>query len=82
MLGKNMYQKSRLQKVSYVFSVLFFIGAACCTAWLLIKGDSVSIVFKSSVAASAFFCFTSAVVLLTMASANLPNLKFKKSEIE
>lgn len=74
-----MYQKTRLQKVSYVFSILFFIGAACCTVWLLLKGESISIVFKSSVAASAFFCFTSAIVLLTMATTNLPNLKIDKN---
>ncbi|MBU2970965.1 hypothetical protein KO527_16555 [Pseudoalteromonas sp. C2R02] len=74
-----MYQKTRLQKVSYVFSILFFIGAACSTVWLLFKGESVSIVFKSNVAATAFFCFTSAIVLLTMATTNLPNLKIDKN---
>ncbi|WP_091989364.1 hypothetical protein [Pseudoalteromonas denitrificans] len=71
-----MKPKTPFQKISYVFSILFFIGAALCTLWIIIYGESTSSVYKASFAASAFFCFTSALVLITMAKANLPNLKF------
>jgi hypothetical protein len=69
-----MKPKGKLQKISVFFGIVSFIGALACLVWLLVIREGASDVYISSLAATAFFCFTAGVVLMTMGKANLPNL--------
>lgn len=69
-----MSKKSTLQKVSLVFGYASFISAFVCLVWLLVTKEGASEVYVASMSATAFFCFTAGVVLMTMGKANLPNL--------
>ena len=75
-------KKHVLQKVSLVFSVLFFVGAIVCAGFLLWAGSDASKVFKASFGASMFFCFMVSVVLHVMGSANLPSFKMEDAAKE
>lgn len=73
-------KKHFLQKVSLVFSVLFFISAFVCAGFLFWAGDDATPVFKASFGASMFFCFMVGIVLHVMGSANLPNFKLDPNQ--
>ena len=69
-----MNNKSKLQRISVFFGYSSFIGAFVCLGWLLFTKEGASEIYVASWGASAFFCFASGVVLMTMGKANLPNL--------
>ena len=69
-----MNKKNIFQKVSVFFGITSFIGSFVCLIWLFVTKEGASEVYVASMGASAFFCFASGVVLMTIGKANIPNL--------
>jgi len=69
-----MKEKGIFQKISVVCGYTSFSTAFILLVWLLLTKAGASQVYVASMSASAFFCFSAGVVLMTMGKANLPNL--------
>lgn len=73
-------EKRFLQKIAKVIGILSAIISVCCGIYLYTIVGSDDKVLKASMGAITFFFFTVALVLNTMASADLPNLKIDKDK--
>lgn len=73
-------KKSLLQKISAIIGGGCFISTLITLAILAIYHSELTDIYRGSLAAIAFFFFTVAIVLFTIANTNLPKLKFDKSE--
>ena len=68
-------KKHFLQKVAKVIGILCTIIAIGCGIYLVTLLDSEDKVLKGSIGATTFFFFMVGLVLNTISSTNLPNLK-------
>ncbi|WP_206485828.1 hypothetical protein [Thalassotalea sp. G2M2-11] len=68
-------KKRKLQKIAKVISYLSTVSAIGCGIFLYTIADGDDKVLKASMGATAFFFFTVGLVLHTIGSADLPDLK-------
>jgi len=69
-----------MQKIAKVISYICTITAIACGIMLFTVVDPDDMVMKSSIGAAAFFFFTAGLVLHTIGSSDLPNLKIEDKE--
>ncbi len=69
------YKKNLFQKISTVISFVCFVTAMICGVLLVLAGKNADDVYRSSLGACTFFFFAVGIVLNTIGSTNLPNLK-------
>lgn len=72
--------KRKLQKISGVISYISFFIAIISGGYLMTIIDTADMVMKSSVGAICFFFFMVALVLHTIATTDLPNLKIETKD--
>ncbi len=72
--------KRKLQKISKVISYLSIVIAVISGGYLVTILDTEDMVMKSSVGAVCFFFFMVGLVLHTIATTDLPNLKIETKE--
>lgn len=73
-----MSEKRILQKISKICAYLSFTVAIVSMIYFLIFGDELIEVLRASLGAIIFFFFMVGIVLMSMANANIPNLKIPK----
>ncbi|GAA5137279.1 hypothetical protein [Thalassotalea piscium] len=73
-------KKHFLQRIARVIGIGCTVIAIGCGIYLLTILDSENKVLKGSVGATTFFFFTVGIVLNTISSTNLPNLKVGNEE--
>ncbi len=84
LLGTNilMKKKSFLQKTSLVTGVISELLCVLCIVMLVIKAQELGMedVISASYMASAFFFFTTGLVLIIISKANVPSFSFDDSD--
>lgn len=84
LLGTNilMKKKSFLQKTSLVTGVISELLCVLCIVMLVIKAQELGMedVISASYMASAFFFFTTGLVLIIISKANVPRFSFDDSD--
>jgi len=73
-------EKRFMQKIAKVISYVSTLTAIICGILLFTVVDGDDMVMKSSVGAAAFFFFTVGLVLHTIGSSDLPNLKIEDKD--
>ncbi len=77
----SLKKKSILQKFSLVMGVTSELLSAVCLVMLYIKSQELGMqdVISASYMASAFFFFTTGIVLIIISQTNIPSLSFNDS---